>query len=192
VAEVAHRCGLRLHVDGARIFNAAVTLGVPASRLVRGADSVQFCLSKGLGCPVGSLLAGSAEQIQEARRWRKMIGGSMRQAGIIAAAGIVALEQMIDRLAEDHANARRLAQGLAQLPGLKVNPDEVETNIVMVQVAGERIDPKRFVAGLAERGVKIGSPYGGRIRLVTHYQVSAADVDYAVRAAEQSLGLVAA
>ena len=192
LAEVAHRRGLRLHVDGARIFNAAVALGVPAGRLVRGADTIQFCLSKGLGCPVGSLLAGSADTIKEARRWRKMIGGGMRQAGIIAAAGIVALEQMVDRLADDHANARRLAEGLARLPGLEVDPDEVETNIVMMQVAGERVDPKRFVAGLAERGVKVGSPYGGRIRMVTHYQVSTADVDYAVRAAEQALGLVTA
>jgi threonine aldolase len=192
VAGVAHRRGLRLHLDGARVFNAAVALGVPPSRLVRGADSVQFCLSKGLGCPVGSLLVGSADQIKEAHRWRKMIGGGMRQAGIIAAAGIVALEQMVDRLAEDHANARHLAEGLAQLPGIDVNPAEVETNIIMVNLDVERVDPKRFVAGMAERGVKVGSPYGGRLRIVTHYQVSADDVDYTVRAAEQALGLVAA
>src|SRR6478672_9562263 len=154
--------GLLVHLDGARIFNAAVALGVDARAITRHVDSVQFCLSKGLAAPVGSILAGDAAFISRARRLRKMVGGGMRQAGIIAAAGIVALEQMVDRLAEDHANARRLAEGLAQLPGLEVDPDEVETNIVMVQVADERIDPKRFVAGLAERGVKVGSPYGGR------------------------------
>jgi threonine aldolase len=192
VAEVAHANGLRLHVDGARIFNAAVALDVPVDRLVQGADSIQFCLSKGLGCPVGSLLVGSKDQIKEAHRWRKMIGGGMRQAGIIAAAGIVALEQMVNRLAEDHANARRLAEGLSQLPGISVDPSEIDTNIVMIDLDEQRVEPKRFVAGLAERGVKAGSPYGGRMRLVTHYQISADDVDYAIRAAEQSLGLVPA
>jgi threonine aldolase len=192
VAEVAQRRGLRLHIDGARIFNASVALDVPVSRLVRGADSITFCLSKGLGCPMGSILAGSADYIKEARRWRKMVGGSLRQSGIIAAAGIVALEEMVDRLAEDHHNARRLAAGLAQLPGLRVNPDEVDTNIVMVDVVDERIDPRRFVAGMAERGVKVGSPYGPRIRMVTHYQIGAEDVDHALKAAEHAVGLVAA
>ncbi len=192
VAEVARERGLRVHVDGARIFNASVALGLPVSRLTRGADTVQFCLSKGLGCPVGSMLVGSKETIKEAHRWRKMIGGGMRQAGIIAAAGIVALEQMVDRMAEDHANAKRLAAGLNALPGMDVDLDGVETNIVMVDVDRERVDPKAFVAGMRERGVKVGSPYGGRMRVVTHYQVSAEDVDYAVKAAEQALGLVAA
>jgi threonine aldolase len=191
VSDVAHRHGLRVHVDGARIFNAAVSLDVPVDRLVQGADSVTFCLSKGLGCPVGSILAGDAAYIEEARRWRKMIGGSLRQSGIIAAAGIVALEQMVDRLAEDHANARHLAEGLARLPGLNVDVEHVDTNIVMLDLE-EGIDPKRFVADLREQGVKIGSPYGGRVRLVTHYQISRDDVDYALKAAEQALGLVAA
>jgi threonine aldolase len=192
VAETAHKRGLRVHIDGARIFNAAVALDVPVDRLVQGADSVTFCLSKGLGCPVGSILAGSAEYIQEARRWRKMIGGSLRQSGIIAAAGIVALERTVDRLAEDHANAKRLAEGLNRLPGLSVDVGEVETNIIMLNVDTEKVDPKKLVAGLRERGVKIGSPYGGRIRLVTHYQVSPDDIDYALKAVEQALGLVAA
>jgi threonine aldolase len=192
VAEVAHRHGLRLHVDGARLFNAAVALGVPAARLVRGADTVQFCLSKALGCPVGSLLAGDASVIKEARRWRKMIGGGMRQAGIIAAAGIVALEQMVDRLADDHRNARRLAEGLNRIPGLAVDVDAVDTNIVMLDVDESRVDPRAFVARMREQGVKIGSPYGPRIRLVTHYQVSPDDVEHALRAAEHALGLVAA
>jgi threonine aldolase len=192
VAAVAHRHGLRLHLDGARLFNAAVALGVPASDVVGQVDSVTFCLSKGLGCPVGSILAGSAPYIKEARRWRKMVGGSLRQSGIVAATGIVALEEMVDRLAEDHRNARRLAEGLAQLPGLAVDPQAVETNIIFLDVADPRIDPRRFVAGMAERGVKIGSPYGTRIRLVTHYQFRAEDVETVLRAAEQALSLIPA
>ena len=192
VAEVAHRRGLRVHVDGARIFNAAVALGVPASRVVRGADSITFCFSKGLGCPAGSILAGSADYIKEARRWRKMVGGSLRQTGVLAAAGIVALDEMVDRLAEDHRNARRLAEGLAAIPGIAVNPGEVDTNIVMIEVDLSRVDPKQFVARLAEQGIKIGSPYGGRIRLVTHYQIGADEVDATVRAVEAAMGLVPA
>ncbi|CAA9249742.1 MAG: Low-specificity L-threonine aldolase [uncultured Chloroflexi bacterium] len=192
VADVAHRNGLRVHVDGARLFNAAVALDVPIARLVRGADTVQFCLSKGLGCPAGSLLVGDAAVIQEARRWRKMIGGGLRQSGIIAAAGVVALEQMVDRLAEDHRNAKRLAQGLNSIPGLVVDVDAVDTNIIMLDVDDQRVDPKSFVARLREQGVKIGSPYGPRIRLVTHYQVTSDDVDFTLRAAEHALDLVAA
>jgi threonine aldolase len=188
VAAVAHRHGLRLHLDGARLFNAAVALGVPAAALVEQVDSVTFCLSKGLGCPMGSILAGTAPYIKEARRWRKMVGGSLRQSGVVAAAGIFALAQMVERLAEDHANARRLAEALGRLPGLVVDP--VETNIIMLHVADQRIDPQRFVAGMAERGVKIGSPYGPRIRLVTHYQFEPADVPRVLRAAEESLDLV--
>lgn len=192
VAEVAHRHGIRVHLDGARLFNAAVTLGVPASRLVQNVDSVTFCLSKGLGCPMGSILAGSAAYIKEARRWRKMVGGGLRQAGIIAAAGIVALETMIDRLAEDHRNARRLAEGLSQLPGIAVDLEAVQTNIVMLEIVDPRIDPRQFVRAMAEQGVKIGSPYGRRIRAVTHYQITPDDIDYTLRAAEAALGLVTA
>lgn len=191
IAEVAHRHGLRVHLDGARLFNAAVALGVAASRLVQNVDSVTFCLSKGLGCPMGSILAGSAAYIKEARRWRKMVGGGLRQAGIIAAAGIVALETMVDRLVEDHRNARRLAEGLSQLPGIAVDLDAVQTNIVMMEIVDPRIDPRQFVRALAEHGVKIGSPYGSRIRAVTHYQITPDDIDYALRAAEMALGLVA-
>jgi threonine aldolase len=192
VAEVAHRHGLRVHLDGARLFNAAVALGVPASRLVQNVDSVTFCLSKGLGCPMGSILAGSAAYIKEARRWRKMVGGGLRQAGIIAAAGIVALETMVDRLAEDHRNARRLAEGLSQLPGIAVDLDAVQTNIVMLEIVDPRIDSRQFVRAMAEQGVKIGSPYGRRIRAVTHYQITPDDIDYTLRAAEAALGLVTA
>ena len=191
VAEVAHRHGLRVHVDGARIFNAAVALDVPVERLVQGSDSVTFCLSKGLGCPMGSILAGDAGYIKEARRWRKLIGASLRQTGVVAAAGIVALEQMVDRLAEDHANARRLAEGLARLPGLTVDLDAVETNIIMLAL-DEQIDPAAFVAGLRDRGVRVGNPSVRRMRLVTHHQVTSQDVYRVVKAAEQALGLVAA
>jgi threonine aldolase len=192
VADVAHRNGLRLHLDGARLFNAAVALGVPASTVVAQVDSVTFCLSKGLGCPMGSILAGEAAYIKEARRWRKMVGGSLRQTGVVAATGVVALNEMVDRLVEDHQNARRLAEGLARLPGLSVDPAEVETNILFLDVVDPKIDPQRFVAGMAERGVKIGSPYGTRIRVVTHYQFRAEDVDTVLRAAEQTLSLVPA
>jgi threonine aldolase len=191
VAEVAHRHGLRVHVDGARIFNAAVALGVPARALVERSDSVTFCLSKGLGCPMGSILAGDAEYIREARRWRKLIGASTRQAGVVAAAGIVALEEMVERLADDHANARRLAEGLCALPGLRVDLDGVETNIVPLEIDAARVDVPAFVGGLREYGVRVGGVAGGRLRLVTHYQVTREDVDHVLRAAEQALRLAA-
>lgn len=130
VAAIARRHGIRLHIDGARLFNAAVALSVPARQLVADADSVSFCLSKGLAAPVGSVVCGSREFIQTARRARKVLGGGMRQAGVLAAAGIVALNEMIDRLAEDHANARRLAEGLAGISGLELDPGRYSTNIV--------------------------------------------------------------
>ena len=134
ICEVAHAAGASVHMDGARIFNAAVALEVPAAELVKDVDDVSFCLSKGLSCPVGSVICGSREFIEQARRWRKMVGGGMRQAGVLAAAGLVALDTMIDRLAEDHANARLLAQGLANIDGLQVDPESIQTNIVIFQV----------------------------------------------------------
>src|SRR5438309_4473017 len=127
----AREHGLAVHLDGARIFNAAIAAGVPARTIADCADTVSFCLSKGLGCPVGSVLTGSAEAVTAGRRWRKMLGGGMRQAGVLAAAGVFALEHMVDRLAEDHENARVLAEGLAGLPGLRCDLDGVQTNIVM-------------------------------------------------------------
>jgi threonine aldolase len=188
----AHARGLRVHVDGARIFNAAVALGVPVARLVQHIDTVTFCLSKGLGCPVGSILAGEREYIEEARRWRKMVGGGLRQSGVIAAAGIVALETMVDRMADDHANAKALARGLADLPGLNVDVSRVQTNIVMVTVDGSHTSPSDFVTGMAAAGVKVGSPYGDTLRMVTHYQFDRAEVPVVLRAAERALGLIAA
>ena len=176
IADVARANGIPVHVDGARIFNAAAALEAPVSELARDADSLTFCLSKGLSCPVGSVITGSADYIQEARRWRKMVGGSMRQAGVLAAAGIVALDNMVERLAEDHANARKLAHGLAEIPGISIEPDSLPTNLVFFDV--ERDDTAELHARLAERGVKGGSPDQKRWRYVTHYGITESDIDY--------------
>ena len=175
IADVAHENGLGLHVDGARIFNAAVALEAPVAELTKDADSITFCLSKGLSCPVGSIIVGSADYIQEARRWRKMVGGGMRQVGVLAAAGIVALDSMVDRLAEDHANARKLAEGLAEVEGISIDPDSLPTNLVFFDV--EREDRADLHAKLVERGIKGG---GGarRWRYVTHYGITESDIDY--------------
>ncbi len=185
--ELAHRHGLRVHIDGARIFNAAVALGVPVGDLVRQADSVAFCLSKGLSAPVGSLLCGSAAFIREARRWRKAVGGGMRQCGVIAAAGIVALEQMVDRLAEDHAHARRFAEGIADLPGIEIDPGQVETDIVIFGVDPERVTAPQLVQALRARGVLMGAIGRSQIRAVTHYGIDDADVDAAIAAVRAAM-----
>ena len=173
----AREHGLLVHVDGARIFNAAVALDVSVAELSAEADSVQFCLSKGLGAPVGSLLVGAANFIHEARRVRKMLGGGMRQAGVIAAAGLVALEEIPPKLAEDHANARRLAEMLSEAPGLRIDPKTVETNIVYWEVEPRLATSVEFAARVEERGVRVigfeGTP---RCRAVTHHQVTAEDV----------------
>lgn len=180
VRAAADRHGLAVHLDGARLFNAAVALGVPAADLARDADSVTFCLSKGLAAPVGSVLCGPRGFVDRARRARKLLGGGMRQAGVIAAAGIVALETMIDRLADDHANARRLADGLAGLPGLVVDPERVATNIVIFELRPGAGSPDGLVAAVAERGVRVLAIGGRRLRAVTHYEVSADDVERAI------------
>jgi threonine aldolase len=173
-AAVAHRNGLRLHIDGARIFNAAIALGVPAADLVKDADSVSFCLSKGLSAPVGSVLCGDRAFIDRARKYRKMVGGGMRQAGVLAAAGLVALRN-IDRLAEDHHNARRLAKGLRRIPGLKVAV-KVPTNIILFDVLPE-IDGEVFRKAAAEQGVLLSPRGGQQFRAVTHRMISTGDVD---------------
>ena len=182
LARVAHDAGIPLHVDGARVFNAAVALGLTVDKLVADADSVQFCVSKGLGAPVGSLLAGSREFIGKARKVRKLLGGTMRQAGVIAAAGIIALETMVDRLAEDHANARRLAEGLAALPGITVDLTAVQTNIVIFNTVGTGKAAAAIVAEVAKSGVLIGASTPESIRAVTHKDVSAADIETALQA----------
>ena len=186
IAEVAHRHGAALHMDGARIFNAAVALGVPPLELAGAADTVSFCLSKGLSCPVGSLVCGSKEFIDRARKSRKMVGGGMRQAGIIAAAGVVALDTMVDRLAEDHANARRLAGGLAHMPGLHLEPDAVQTNIVVFEVTDG--SAPGFMDSLKGRGVLTSYTGGRRVRMVTHYGISAEDIDEALNVVEAVAG----
>jgi threonine aldolase len=187
VRALADRHGLAIHLDGARLFNAAVALGLAPTMVARDADSVSFCLSKGLSAPVGSLVCARADFVARARRQRKMLGGGMRQAGVLAAAGIVALETMVDRLAEDHAHARRLAEGLAALPGIVLDPDSVQTNIVILTLAPQAPAPAEFAAGLRARGVKL-SPIGGRkLRAVTHYGIEAGDIDRALDAARQVL-----
>jgi threonine aldolase len=181
VGELAHRHGLRLHLDGARLFNASVACGVSAAELAGPADSVTVCLSKGLCAPVGSVLCGSEEYIHRAHRIRKQLGGGMRQAGILAAAGIVALETMVDRLAEDHVRAARLAEGLARIPGLRLNPARPFTNMVFLELDPSIPHTAYEIAGrLAERGVKIGEVGPRRFRLVTHYWIDDAAVEQAV------------
>ena len=180
-AQLAHDHGLQVHVDGARIFNAAAALEVDVRDLLKDVDSVQICLSKGLCAPVGSLVCGSAGFITEARRARKVVGGGMRQAGILAAAGIVALEQIAGRMAEDHARARRLAEGLAEIPGVEVFP--VATNILYFGLTDEvSKSTGQVVEGLAERGVHVLDRVNGRFRAVTHYWISDEDVETAVQA----------
>lgn len=180
VAAIARRHGIRLHIDGARLFNAAVALGVPARQLVADADSVSFCLSKGLAAPVGSVVCGSREFIQTARRARKVLGGGMRQAGVLAAAGIVALNEMIDRLAEDHANARRLAEGLAGISGLELDPGRYATNIVYFDVIQQGLIAAELVARLQREGVRMLAAGPRTLRAVTHYEVTAPDIEYAL------------
>jgi threonine aldolase len=175
MAEAAHNRGLRVHLDGARIFNAAVALEVDVKELTGPVDTTTFCLSKGLSCPIGSVVVGDADFIAEATRWRKMLGSAMRQVGIIAAAGIVALDSMVDRMAEDHANARRLAEGLAELEGIALDPSVIRTNIVRFGVPAH--SGNKIAKLLKDEGVHIN---GGDadLRMVTHYGVDSEDVDF--------------
>ena len=187
IAAIAHERGVPVHCDGARIFNAAASLGVDPRELTRPLDSVQFCLSKGLAAPVGSLIVGGADFIREARRYRKMVGGAMRQAGVIAAAGIVALTEMVARLPEDHANARRLAEGLAAIPGISVDLDTVQSNIILLKL-NERVMPgAEFVERLRQEGIRVSNYDTRGLRMVTHYQISQADVDSVLAAARRVL-----
>jgi threonine aldolase len=185
VGALAHDHGLALHIDGARLWNAAVALGVPPARLVAAADSVTCCLSKALAAPVGSVIAGDAAFIRRARRARKALGGGMRQAGIVAAAGILALTEMVDRLAEDHANARLLAQGLAAIDGLSVDPSVVESNMVIVTVSDPALTAVQVASALAERGVLLNALDGTRMRVVTNYHVTSSDVERVIDAFEE-------
>jgi threonine aldolase len=184
VVAAARECGFRVHLDGARIWNAAVALGVPPSALAKGVDTVMSCLSKGLCAPVGSVLASSRERIEEARRARKLLGGGMRQAGILAAAGLVALDTLVPRLAEDHANARLLAEALGRGEGVRVTP--VETNIVVAALEG-RSAPD-VVGVLRREGVLANAMDASTLRLVTHRDVSREDCERAAAAIERALG----
>ena len=180
VRAVADHAGLPVHLDGSRIFNASVALNSDVKEFARQVDSIQFCLSKGLSAPVGSLVCGSQAFIAQARRVRKMVGGGMRQAGVLAAAGIVALTEMVDRLAEDHQTARTLAEGLADLPGLQLDLETVQTNIIIFGSPRSSSEGPSFAQALAREGVMIGDIGGGQFRAVTHYGVSQEDIDKAL------------
>lgn len=180
VTELARRYGLKLHVDGARLFNAATALGVDAKDLIAEADSVSICLSKGLAAPVGSVVSGNTDFISEARRNRKVVGGGMRQAGMLAAAGIVALTEMVDRLADDHENARKLAESLANIEGLSIDLDVVSTNIVYIDVIQKGMTAKILTERLYSRGIRLLPTGPKRLRAVTNYHVTSSDIDYAL------------
>ena len=187
VAALAQARGVALHLDGARLFNAAVALGVPAEAIAAPFEVVNFCFSKGLGAPVGSIVCGSAAFIQEAKRTRRMLGGGMRQAGVLAAACLVALETMVDRLAEDHAHARMLAEGLANIRGIRIDPARVQTNIVIFEVdPATGWDRIRLQQALAERGVLL-SLSGTRLRAVTHYHITRTDIMHALAVIQETL-----
>lgn len=187
VCQWAKGHGLAVHLDGARLFNAAVALDVPVTALTAGVDSVQVCLSKGLAAPAGSILAGSTAFVAAARRQRKMLGGGMRQAGVLAAAGILALTEMTERLHEDHANARYLAEGLAALPGIALDPATVATNILVFELTGDR-DPMAVKAALAAAGVRLSSFGATKLRAVTHHGIGRTDCEQALLTIRHLLG----
>jgi len=176
VSEVSKAHGLKLYMDGARIFNAAVALKVDVKEFTKHVDNLMFCLSKGLSCPVGSIVVGSQEFIEKARKIRKVLGGGMRQAGIIAAPGIIALEKMIDRLEEDHKNARLLAEGIARIDGLAINLRTVQTNIVHFDVGELGITANQFISKLQENGVLALTRTNKKVRMVTHWGIEKSDI----------------
>jgi threonine aldolase len=180
VGDIARRHRLKIHVDGARFFNAAIALGVAPEDLAAEADSVSFCLSKGLAAPVGSMVCGTQDFINEARRARKLLGGGMRQAGILAAAGIVSLNEMVERLAEDHANAKKLAEGLAEIAGLSIDPDQIRTNIVFFELADNPMSAEQFAQKLDAAGVRMLPTGAQKVRAVTHYHITSKDIDQAL------------
>lgn len=172
ICDRAHETGLPVHLDGARVFNAATALGRPVAEITKKFDSVMFCLSKGLGAPVGSILVGSKAFVEKARAYRKALGGGMRQAGVLAAAGLIALEKMPARLKEDHENAHMLAEGLAQIPGIKIDPKKVVTNILVFDISGTRMNTADFSRKLAEHNVLAAGINPEQMRFVTHMDVS--------------------
>jgi len=188
VAQVARRHALRTHMDGARLMNAVVASGIPAHEHTRGYDSATLCLTKGLGCPVGALVAGDRAFIKDALRYKHLFGGAMRQAGIIAAAGLYALDHHVDRLAEDHTNARILARGVAEIGGIGIEVGHVETNIVFFDVAGLGLTAQEAAARLEPRGVRVQAAGRTLIRAVTHLDVSQSDTERAVAVMQEVLG----
>jgi threonine aldolase len=184
VYDLAKSHQLYVYMDGARIFNAAVAQNLDVREFTCHVDTLMFCLSKGLSAPIGSLVVGSPEFVDHARRYRKMLGGGMRQAGIIAAAGIVAIDKMIDRLKDDHANARLLARGLSMIDGIALDQSRVQTNIVLCDVSGLGVSAREWVAKLLSLGVKARAQEGGRVRMVTHRGIEREDIEYALTVAE--------
>jgi threonine aldolase len=187
VFALARERGVGVHMDGARIFNAALAVGEDPAAIAAYADTVTFCLSKGLGCPAGSVLCGPHDSIEQARHWRKMLGGSMRQVGLLAAAGLYALDHMVDRLDQDHINARTLAEGLAEIDGVEIELARVQTNLVTFDLTSTT--SAEFLPECAARGLKAGSPGGSRIRMVTHYGIGPAEIQAALGAIEEVLAL---
>ncbi len=187
ICERAHALNLPVHLDGARIFNAALALGVTVAEIARPFDSVMFCLSKGLGAPVGSIIAGPKDFIKEAVSVRKMLGGGMRQAGVLAAAGLIALEDSPKLLVEDHANAKRLAEGLSELRGVKVDPERAQTNIVIFDIAETGLTTAQFSAEMKSRGVLANGVNAREMRMVTHYDVNREQIEHTIRAAQEIL-----
>lgn len=180
ICKNAHALGLKVHLDGARIFNAAAALNEPVARMTKNVDSVMFCLSKGLGAPVGSMIVGSKDFIERARIYRKMFGGGMRQVGVLAAAGLVALEKSPQRLHEDHANAKRLAEGVAKVVGLKIDPTKIRTNIVIFDCTGTGMNAVEFCDALHEQGVWAQDTAPYLVRLVTHWNVNREAIERAL------------
>ncbi len=187
ICERAHALGLRAHLDGARIFNAAIALDTTVADIARPFDSVMFCLSKGLGAPVGSMIAGSKDFITEARNWRKLLGGGMRQVGVLAAAGLIAIEESPKLLIEDHANAKRLAEGLAELRGMKIDPERVQTNIVIFDIAETGLTTAQCSAELKSRGVLANGINAREMRMVTHYDVNREQIEQTIQIAREIL-----
>lgn len=186
IHEAANRHDLKLYMDGARIFNAAIALKADVKELTRHVDNLMFCLSKGLCCPVGSVVVGSHEFIEKARKARKVLGGGMRQAGIIAAAGIVALEKMINRLQEDHENAKQLAEGIAKIKGIQVDLKRAQTNMVLLNTSGLKMDDKIVLSKLKEKGVLVSTMGNNTLRMVTHLGIEREHVEAAINAVAQT------
>jgi threonine aldolase len=187
ICDRAHQRGLKVHIDGARIFNASIASGNSVARIVEKADTVMFCLSKGLGAPVGSMLAGTADAIARGRHFRKRLGGGMRQAGVLAAAGLIAMEEMPARLHEDHANARWIAERLVNIPGLSLDLNKVHTNVVVFDISGTGLSFAELSALLKSKGLLISTAGGTRARVLTHLNVTRKDCEAAVRVIEEVL-----